>query len=98
MAPFTAAMVLRYPVVVVFLLVFPVFCFSNTISFTREELLNIRQNTAQNLLPVFDYSDVLLDIVIGAAAALIKRKTRRRGEVSRHAREAQTVRISNANA
>ncbi len=35
------------------------------ISFTREELLNIWQNILQNLLPVFDYSDVLLDIVVG---------------------------------
>ncbi len=64
-----AAMVLRYPVVLVFLLVFPVFCLSNMISFAREELLNIRQNTLQNLLPVFDYLDVLLDIVVGAREA-----------------------------
>ncbi len=35
-------------------------CFSKTISFTRDELLNIRQNTPQNLLLDFDYSDVLL--------------------------------------
>ncbi|KAI2653902.1 putative RNA-directed DNA polymerase from transposon BS [Labeo rohita] len=55
--------------------------FANTISFTRDELLNIRQNTPQNLLPVFDYSDVLLNIVVGGAAALIRRfRTRRRGK------------------
>ncbi len=61
--------------------VFPVFCFSNTISFTRDALLNIRQNTPQNLLPDFDYSDVLLDIVVGRAVALVKRfRTRRRGK------------------
>ncbi len=42
-----------------------------TISFTRDELLNIRQNTPQNLLPDFDYSDVLLNVVVGGAAALI---------------------------
>ncbi len=43
------------------------------ISFTRDDLLNTRQNTPQNLLPVFDYSDVLLDIVVGGAVALVKR-------------------------
>ncbi len=46
----------------------------------REDLLNIRQNTSQNLLPVFDYWDVLLNIVVGAAVALIKRRTCRRGK------------------
>ncbi|KAL0150358.1 hypothetical protein M9458_054360 [Cirrhinus mrigala] len=64
MAPHMAATVFRSPVVFVFL----------------DELLNIRQNTPQNLLPVFDYSDVLLNIVVGGAAALIKRfRKRRRG-------------------
>ncbi len=69
-------------VFVPFLFVFPVFCFSNTISFTRDDLLNIRQNTPQNLLPGFDFSDVLLDIVVGGAVALVKRyrKHRRRGK------------------
>ncbi len=69
-------------VFVPFLFVFPVFCFSNTISFTRDDLLNIRQNTPQNLLPGFDFSDVLLDIVVGGAVALVKRyrKRRRRGK------------------
>ncbi len=69
-------------VFVPFLFVFPVFCFSNTISFTRDDLLNIRQNTPQNLLPGFDFSDVLLDIVVGGAVALVKhyRKRRRWGK------------------
>ncbi len=69
-------------VFVPFLFVFPVFCFSNMISFTRDDLLNIRQNTPQNLLPGFDFSDVLLDIVVGGAVALVKRyrKRRRRGK------------------
>ncbi|KAL0151483.1 hypothetical protein M9458_053269 [Cirrhinus mrigala] len=81
MAPRMAASVLSSPVVLVFLFVFPVFSFANTISFTRDELLNIRQNTPQNLLPVFDYSDVLLNIVAGGVAALIRRfRTRRRGK------------------
>ncbi|KAL0180398.1 hypothetical protein M9458_025840, partial [Cirrhinus mrigala] len=82
MAPHMAATVLSSLVVLVFLLVFPVyFCFANTVSFTRDELLNIRQNTPQNLLPAFDYSDVLLNIVVGGAAALIKRfRTGRRGK------------------
>ncbi len=65
-------------VFVLFLFVFPVFCFSNTISFTRDDLLNIRQNTPQNLLPGFDFSDVLLDIVVGGAVALVKRYRKRR--------------------
>ncbi len=81
MAPQMAASVLCSSVFVLFLFVFPVFCFSNTISFTRDDLLNIRQNRPENLLPDFDYSDVLLDIVVGGAVALVKRfRTRRRGK------------------
>ncbi len=81
MAPSMAATVLSSPVFVLFLFVFPVFCFSNTISFTRDELLNIRQNTPQNLLPDFDYSNVLLNVVVGGAAAPMKRfRTCRRGK------------------
>ncbi len=81
MAPHMAAMVLGSPVVLVFLLVFPVFCLSNMKSFTRDELLNIRQNTPQNLLPIFDYSDVLLNIVVGGAVALFRRfRMRSRGK------------------
>ncbi|MGL5530360.1 MAG: endonuclease/exonuclease/phosphatase family protein, partial [Plesiomonas shigelloides] len=76
-----AATVLSSPVILVFLLVFPVFCFGNTISFTRDELLNIRQSTPANIQPVFNYSDVLLNILVGGAAALIKRfRARRRGK------------------
>ncbi len=76
-----AGTVLCSPVFVLFLFVFPVFCFSNTISFTRDELLNIRQNTPQNLLPDFDYSDTLLDIIVGGAAVLFRHyRSRRRGK------------------
>ncbi len=42
------------------------------ISFTRDELLNIWQDTPQNLLLDFDDSDVLLDIVVGGAAVLFR--------------------------
>ncbi len=77
MAPLMAATVLCSSV---FLLVFPVFCFSNTISFTRDELLSIRQNTTQNVLPDFYHSDVLLDIVVGGAAVLFKHHRTRRGK------------------
>ncbi len=73
MAPQMVATVLCSSVFGLFLFVFSVFCFSKIISFTRDELLNIRQNTPQNLLPDFDYSDVLLDIVVGGAVALVKR-------------------------
>ncbi|KAL0147490.1 hypothetical protein M9458_057205, partial [Cirrhinus mrigala] len=59
MAPRMAATVLSSPVVLVFF-------------FTRDELLNLRQYTPQNLLPDFNYSDVLLKVVVGGAAALIK--------------------------
>ncbi|KAK3505621.1 hypothetical protein QTP70_021027 [Hemibagrus guttatus] len=49
--------------------------------FTRDELLDIRQNTPHNILPVFNYSDVLLDIVVGGAVALFKHfKKRKRGK------------------
>ncbi len=49
------------------------------ISFTRDELLNIRQNTPQNIIPDFNYSDVLLNILVGGAVALFKRfRTHRR--------------------
>ncbi len=66
-----AATVLNYPVFVLFLLVFPIFFFSNMISFTRDELL----------LLDFDYSDVLLNVVVGGAVALIKLfRTYRRGK------------------
>ncbi len=41
----------------------------------------IRQNTPQNLLPDFDYSDALLDIIAGGAAVLFRRyRSRRRGK------------------
>ncbi len=81
MAPQMAATVLCSPVFVLFCLFFLFFCFSNTISFTRDELLNIRQNTPQNLLPDFDYSDALLDIIVGGAAVLFRRyRSRRRGK------------------
>ncbi|KAK3551831.1 hypothetical protein QTP70_028999 [Hemibagrus guttatus] len=43
--------------------------------------MDIRQNTPHNVLPVFNYSDVLLDIVVGGAVALFKRfKKRKRGK------------------
>ncbi len=81
MAPQMAATVLCSSVFVLVLFVFPVFCFSNMVSFTRDELLNIRQNTPHNLLPDFDYSDALLDIIVGGAAVLFRRyRTRRRGK------------------
>ncbi len=55
----------------------------NTISFTKEILLNIWQNTPQNLLPVFDYYDVLVDIVIGGAAVFRCFRIHRQGKWAR---------------
>ncbi len=79
-------------VFVPFLFVFPVFCFSNTISFTRDDLLNIRQNTPQNLLPGFDFSDVLLHCSRWSrSSGQTLQEAQAAGEVSRRAREAQTA-------
>lgn len=77
-----AASVACSAVVFVFLLVCPVFSYMPAISFTRDKLLDIRQHTSPNISPVFDYSDVLLDILVGGAAALITRfkRMRRRGK------------------
>ncbi len=60
MAPLMAASA----VVFMILLVCPVFSHIPAISFTRDELLDIRQYTPPDISPGFDYSDVLLDIVI----------------------------------
>ncbi len=60
-------------VVFMFLLVCPVFSYIPAISFTRDELLDIRQYTPLDISPVFDYSDVLLDIVVGGAVILFRR-------------------------
>ncbi len=77
----TVAIVLGSSVTILSLLVLPFFCFSNTISFTRDKPPNIRQNTPHNLLLDLDYSDVLLDIVVDGAVALVKRyRTRRWGK------------------
>ncbi len=48
------------------------------ISFTRNELLDIRNSTPDNLLPTFEHSDVLLNIIVGGAAFLYKRSRRRK--------------------
>ncbi len=48
------------------------------ISFTRNKLLDIRNSTPDNLLPTFEHSDVLLDILVGGAAFLYKRSRRRK--------------------
>ncbi len=79
MAPLMAASMALSAVVFMFLLVCPVFCHIPAICFTRDELLDIRQYTPPDILPVFDYSDVLLDIVVGGAAALFRRLRTRRG-------------------
>ncbi len=51
------------------------------ISFTRDQLLSIRQNIPHNLFLDFDYSDVLLDNVVCGAVVLFRRfRARRRGK------------------
>ncbi len=78
MAPLIAASAACSAVVFMFLFVCPVFSYIPAISFTRDKLLDIRQYTPPDISPVFDYSDVLLDIVVGGAAPLIKRFRMRR--------------------
>ncbi len=75
-----AASVACSAIVFMFLLVCPVFSYIPAISFTRDNLLDIRQYTPPDISPVFDYSDVLLDIVDGAAALIKRFRTRRRGK------------------
>ncbi len=60
------------------LFVCPVLSNDFPISFTRNELLDIRNSTPDNLLPTFEHSDVLLDILVGGAAFLFKRSRRRK--------------------
>ncbi len=78
MAPRMAAVVWNAPVLLMFLFVCSVFSHSLTISFTRDELLDIRQHTPDNFFPVFVYSDALLDVLVGGAAVLVKRALRRK--------------------
>ncbi len=79
MAPHMAASVCCSLVLFLFLFVCPVLSNVFPISFTRNELLDIRNSTPDNLLPTFDHSDVLLDILVGGAAFLYKRSRRREG-------------------
>lgn len=66
--------------VIVLLLVCPVFSHIPTISFTRDELLDIRTHTPPNIFPDIDLCDVLLDIVVGGAFAFKCFWARRRGK------------------
>ncbi len=76
MAPRMAAVVWNALILLMFLFVCSVFSHSITISFTRDELLDIRQHTPDNFFPVFVYSDALLDVLVGGAAVLVKRALR----------------------
>ncbi len=79
MAPQMAATVLCSPVFVLFLLFFLFFVLKHD-QLTRDELLNIQQTHTTKSLPDFDYSDALLDIIVGGAAVLFRRyRSRRRG-------------------
>ncbi|XP_051523496.1 uncharacterized protein LOC127423333 [Myxocyprinus asiaticus] len=78
MAPQMAASVWSAPIVLLFLFVCLVFSNLFPVSFTRDELLNIRQHIPANLFPDFEYSDVLLDILVGGMAVLFKCTMRRR--------------------
>ena len=78
MAPRMAASVWSSPVIVLFLFVCSAFSHSFPISFTKDELLDIRKHTPDKFFTDFDYSDVLLDILVGGAAVLLKRAVRRK--------------------
>ncbi len=92
MAPHMAASVCCSLVLFLFLFVCPVLSNDFPISFTRNELLDIRNSTPDNLLPTFEHSDVLLDILVGGATFLFKRSRRRkRGKRAGFAREIQTA-------
>ncbi len=68
MAPRMAAVVWNAPVLLMFLFVRSVFSHSICISFTRDELLDIRQHTPDNFFPFFEYSDALLDVLVGGGS------------------------------
>ncbi len=78
MAPRMAAVVWNASIILLFLFVCSVFIHSLTISFTKDELLDIRLHTPDNVFPVFDYSDALLDVLVGGVAVLVKRALRRK--------------------
>ncbi len=78
MAPHMAASVCCSLVLFLILFVCPVLSNDFPISFTRNELLDIRNSTPDNLLPMFEHSDVLLDILVGGAAFLFKSSRRRK--------------------
>lgn len=78
MAPRMAASVWSSLVFMSFLFVCPVFSHSSLITFTKDELLNIKQCTPVNFFPHFENTDTLLDILLGGAAALYKRSKRRK--------------------
>ncbi|KAL0148430.1 hypothetical protein M9458_056240 [Cirrhinus mrigala] len=73
MVPRMAASVCCSFVLFLFLFVCPVLSNVFPISFSRNELLDIRNSTPDNFLPTFEHSDVLLDILVGGAAFLYKR-------------------------
>ncbi len=79
MAPLMAPFMESSAVVFMFLLVCPVFSYIPAISFTRYELQDIRKYTPPDISPVFVFSDVLLDIVVGGAAVLFRRFRTGRG-------------------
>ncbi|KAL0152423.1 hypothetical protein M9458_052146 [Cirrhinus mrigala] len=78
MAPRMAASVCCSFVFLLFLFVCPVLSNVFPISFSRHELLDIRNSTPDKFLPTFEHSDVLLDILVRGAAFLYKRSKRRK--------------------
>lgn len=62
------------PVRLLFLFFCSVFSHSFPVSFTRDELLNIKQHTAD----IFDGSDILLKVLVGGAAVLFKHAVRQK--------------------
>ncbi|XP_071326651.1 uncharacterized protein [Trachinotus anak] len=82
MAPRMAASVFWCAFFCLIFFINPVFCFGFRSSFTREELINIRETTPVDFFPTFlDSSVGLLDILVrGALTVALAVKRRRRGK------------------
>lgn len=78
MAPRMAASVLRSLALFLFLFIFCAFGHSDHITFSRDQLLNIRQSSHYSSYPFFTNPESFLEILVGGAAALCGSWRRRR--------------------
>ena len=78
MAPRMVDTVVRSLVLFMFLFICTVFSNPSTITFSREELMNVRHSFPQTLSPDFTDPETFLEILVGGAAALCGAWRRRR--------------------